>query len=62
MRHYIPKDLNRLPSDDDPPSPCWDTAICPICGKEYEYRIDYKPKTCSKFTCLQEANKRGLFK
>ena len=39
----------------------WFKAICPICGKEYEYLKGYKPKTCSKFDCLQEANKRGLF-
>lgn len=38
----------------------WLTETCPICGKEYQYREDYKPKTCGKFDCLAEANKRGL--
>ena len=38
----------------------WLKAMCPICGKEYEYLPTYKPKTCGKFTCLQEANKRNI--
>lgn len=38
----------------------WIKAICPICGKEYEYLLeDYKPKTCGKFNCLQKFQKRG---
>ena len=38
----------------------WLKATCPICGQEYEYLPEYKPKTCSKFTCLQEASFRGM--
>ncbi|MCK4823824.1 hypothetical protein KA005_49175 [bacterium] len=30
----------------------WLGAICPICGDEYQYLPDYKPKTCGKFECL----------
>jgi len=39
----------------------WLKANCPICGKEYEYTSIYKPSTCGKFSCLQEANKRGFW-
>jgi hypothetical protein len=41
----------------------WDKANCPICGKEYQFiGKTYKPVTCGKFTCLQEAKKQGLLK
>ncbi len=33
----------------------WETATCPICGKEYQYiKGEHKPQTCGKFTCLQK--------
>lgn len=35
----------------------WLKAICPICGKQYEYLSDYKPKTCGN--CLQKFQKGG---
>jgi len=38
----------------------WLKTNCPICGKEYEYLSDYKPKTCGKFECIQKAHQRGL--
>ena len=39
----------------------WDKAHCPICGQEYSFIANiYKPVTCGRFTCLQEAIKRGI--
>ncbi len=38
----------------------WVKDRCPICGKEYEYLPKYKPATCGKHACIQEANRRGL--
>jgi hypothetical protein len=41
----------------------WDKANCPICGKEYQFiGKTYTPKTCGKFSCLQEAKKQGIIK
>ena len=31
----------------------WLTATCPVCGKEYKYRRDYKPKTCNNGNCMR---------
>jgi len=38
----------------------WTRSECPICGRGYPHKIDYKPVTCGHFDCLQEAKKRGL--
>ena len=35
----------------------WTRSDCPICGRSYPHRVGYKPLTCGKFECLQEANK-----
>ena len=40
----------------------WVKSKCPICGKEYEHLIDYKPKTCGRFECLREVHKRGMLR
>jgi endogenous inhibitor of DNA gyrase (YacG/DUF329 family) len=40
----------------------WLKATCPVCGKEYEYRSDFKPSTCGQFECLKEAFKKGILK
>jgi len=40
----------------------WLKSNCPICGKEYEYTANYKPATCGKFSCVQEAHKMGMAK
>jgi len=36
-------------------------SICPICNKEYIYLKQFKPETCTKIECVEEAEKRGLF-
>ena len=33
----------------------WVKSVCPICHRDYEHGADYKPKTCSRSACLQEA-------
>ena len=38
----------------------WTRSNCPICGRSYPHKEGYKPITCGKFDCLQEANRRGL--
>ena len=40
----------------------WLKSHCPICGKEYEFTSIYKPATCGKFSCLQEAKKQGMLR
>lgn len=35
----------------------WLKAICPICGKLYEYTILHKPKTCGNFSCIINSGK-----
>lgn len=39
----------------------WITSKCLICKAEFQHTDTYTPKTCGKFECLQEANKRHLF-
>ena len=29
-------------------------AECTVCGSEFEYSGDYKPKTCGKYYCLDK--------
>ncbi len=36
------------------------TATCPICSKEYVYLPIFKPVTCTKIECVEEADRRGL--
>jgi hypothetical protein len=38
------------------------TSQCQICGGPSYHREGYEPITCGKYTCLQKAAKRGLFK
>lgn len=38
----------------------WVLSRCPVCGKQYPHKEDYKPVTCGKFDCLHEAKRRGL--
>lgn len=38
----------------------WTRSNCPICGEGFPHKKDYKPVTCGKFNCLQEANARGM--
>jgi len=33
----------------------WKTARCPICGREYQHKADYKPATCSSWECINMA-------
>ena len=35
-------------------------ATCPICNKEYVYLVQFKPVTCQRLECVEEADKRGL--
>ena len=32
----------------------WLSANCPVCGDEYKYKPDYKPKTCAKGDCMRK--------
>ncbi len=32
----------------------WYKTICPVCGEEFEYIEDYKPKTCNKYDCIHK--------
>lgn len=36
----------------------WTRSKCPICKRGYPHKVDYKPVTCGKFECLQEAMRR----
>ena len=35
-------------------------AVCPICGEEYIYVRAFKPVTCSKKSCVEKAQEKGM--
>ncbi len=32
----------------------WQTAKCPVCGKDYRYVKAYKPQTCADYECVHK--------